>query len=173
MGSLDKSPGIPAQKYKRPTSGAYRPAVSDYKQTKKKTRPTIRLDESVIGENYMISENEKVYNPNKTNFGIITPKYDYSYEAISNIITPFGKNIFQLAGLPRHVLLLAFLPFFPIMLLFTASGGAAFFVTTGVEWVLSFLLPEVRQVTFGTIWISLTFLFFSPVIYFTIRLFVD
>jgi hypothetical protein len=40
-----------------------------------------------------------------------------------------------LLGLPRHTLMLALLPFFPVMLLFTASGGLAFFVTAGIEFI--------------------------------------
>jgi hypothetical protein len=41
----------------------------------------------------------------------------------------------DLLGLPRHTLMLALLPFFPVMLLFTASGGLAFFVTAGIEFI--------------------------------------
>ena len=40
-----------------------------------------------------------------------------------------------LLGFPRHILMLALLPFFPVMLLFTASGGLAFFVTAGIEFI--------------------------------------
>jgi hypothetical protein len=40
-----------------------------------------------------------------------------------------------LFGFPRHTLMLALLPFFPVMLLFTVSGGLAFFVTAGIEFI--------------------------------------
>ena len=41
---------------------------------------------------------------------------------------------------PRHILLLVLLPFFPLMLLFTASGGISFFVTAAIEVVLRLVL---------------------------------
>ena len=37
----------------------------------------------------------------------------------------------------------------------------------------SLILGNVRSVTFGRVWVGFTFLFFSPVIYFTVSLFVD
>ena len=37
----------------------------------------------------------------------------------------------------------------------------------------SLILGDVRDVTFGRVWVGFTFLFFSPVIYFTITLFID
>ena len=39
----------------------------------------------------------------------------------------------SLPRLPRHILALALIPFFPAMLLFTVSGGLAFFATAGFE----------------------------------------
>ena len=41
----------------------------------------------------------------------------------------------SLTGPPRHLLMLALIPFFPAMLLFTASGGLAFFATAGIELI--------------------------------------
>ena len=35
------------------------------------------------------------------------------------------------------------------------------------------MLPPVRKATFGPAWVGLTFLFFSPVIFYTVRLFID
>ena len=72
---------------------------------------------------------------------IISNKDHFSYQAYINLPGP-GRNIFQLLGLPRHILILGLIPFFPAMLLFTASGGAAFFVTTGVEFVLRWCSVE-------------------------------
>jgi len=91
----------------------------------------------------------------------------------SSLSDRIDLNPLPLIGLPRHALLLVFLPFFPVMLLFTASGGLAFFVTSIVEFFASLILGDVRDVTFGRVWVGFTFLFFSPVIYFIITLFID
>ena len=79
--------------------------------------------------------NQSSKNENEIITDIIAEKDDYSYEALSNIPGP-GDKIYKFLGLPRHILILALIPFFPVMLFFTASGGAAFFVTTGIEFLL-------------------------------------
>ena len=61
-----------------------------------------------------------------------------NYEHVFNDIhTRKGEDLkkIPLIGLPRHILMLALLPLFPVMLLFTASGGLAFFVTAGIEFI--------------------------------------
>ena len=46
-------------------------------------------------------------------------------------------KIYKLFGLiPRYGYLLTFVPFFPVMFLFTGSGGLAFFITAVSETVL-------------------------------------
>ena len=46
-------------------------------------------------------------------------------------------NNYQLFGfVPRYGYLLTFVPFFPVMFLFTGSGGLAFFITAASEMVL-------------------------------------
>ena len=139
--SIDETTWIPTNKEREPTSivsgGMHqnkdrRPAsiVNSYH------KPAINQRRPAIIESHVKSDHEMV--SHVMNVDVISPKDDYSYATLTNIIRPYGKNIFQLAGLPRHVLILALLPLFPVMLLFTASGGAAFFVTTGVEWVLRY-----------------------------------
>ena len=56
------------------------------------------------------------------------------YQLIDNRKEQEVKKI-PFLGIPRHFLMLALIPFFPVMLLFTASGGLAFFVTAGIEFV--------------------------------------
>ena len=60
--------------------------------------------------------------------------YDHGINDINTRKEEDLKTI-PLLGLPRHTLMLAIIPFFPVMLLFTASGGLAFFVTAGIEFI--------------------------------------
>ena len=92
------------------------------------------MNESYLKTNHDIGKiNQSVQN--ETTGDIISEKDDNGYAALSNIDVP-GDNQYNFLGLPRHILILGLIPFFPVMLLFTASGGAAFFVTTGVEFVM-------------------------------------
>ena len=56
------------------------------------------------------------------------------YQLIDNRKEQEVKKI-PFLGIPRHFLMLVLIPFFPVMLLFTTSGGLAFFVTAGIEFV--------------------------------------
>ena len=55
-----------------------------------------------------------------------------------------GKtNNYKLFGfIPRYGYLLTFVPFFPVMFLFTGSGGLAFLITALSEMVLRFDIPH-------------------------------
>merc|ERR1712025_731135 len=98
--------------------------------------------------------------------------HDNGNDIINTRITK-EPELKKILNIPRHIFMLALLPLFPTMLLFTASGGVAFFATAAIEFLSSLVLNEVRTETFGKIWIGFTFLFFSPVIYFTLRVFIN
>ena len=52
-------------------------------------------------------------------------------------------NNYKLFGfIPRYAYLLTFVPFFPVMFLFTGSGGLAFFITAFSEMVLRLYFPQ-------------------------------
>ena len=84
--------------------------------------------------------------------------------------------------IPRHGYLLLFLPFFPIILVFVSANGVAFFITGFLETLLRYMdlyvdgkkrnhifssmLLNPSPELVGKIWISLTFVLFSPFIYF-------
>ena len=52
-------------------------------------------------------------------------------------------NHYKLLGfIPRYGYLLTFVPFFPVMFLFTGSGGLAFFITAISEMVLRLDIPD-------------------------------
>ena len=92
------------------------------------------ISESYVKTNHDIGKiNQSV--ENQTTGDIISEKDDNSYAALSHI-AGLEDTQYNFLGLPRHILILGLLPFFPVMLLFTASGGAAFFVTTGLEFVM-------------------------------------
>ena len=119
----------------RTTVSKNRPGTPPTRLERNPTKQTVNAVKPAISEGYVNTENDKLDSVGNEDYELINAKQDYSYEALSNIAGP-GRNIFQLLGLPRHVLLLGFIPLFPLMLLFTASGGAAFFLTTGVEFIL-------------------------------------
>ena len=88
------------------------------------------ISESYFKTNHDIGKiNQSV--ENGTIEDTISEKDGHGYGALSNIEVP-GDNQYNFLGLPRHILILGLIPFFPVMLLFTASGGAAFFVTMGL-----------------------------------------
>ena len=92
------------------------------------------MSESYVKNNNDIGKiNQSV--ENETTEDIISEKDDNSYAALSHIAN-LEDTQYNFLGLPRHILILGLLPFFPVMLLFTASGGAAFFVTTGLEFIM-------------------------------------
>jgi hypothetical protein len=72
---------------------------------------------------------------NETTGHTISEKDDNGYAALSNIYV-LRDNQYNFLVLPRHILIMGLIPFFPVMLLYTASGGAAFFVTTGREFLM-------------------------------------
>ena len=95
------------------------------------------ISESYVKTNHDIAKlNQSV--ENETIEDTISEKDGHGYGALSNIDVP-GDNQYNFLGLPRHILILGLIPFFPVMLLFTASGGAAFFVTTGLEFVMRWI----------------------------------
>ena len=62
---------------------------------------------------------------------------------LSSLVSPSDRketvqtNKYKLFGfIPRYGYLLTFIPFFPVMFLFTGSGGLAFFITAASEMIL-------------------------------------
>ena len=92
------------------------------------------ISESYVKTNHDIGKINKTVE-NETKKDNISEKDDIGYEVLSKIDVPVD-NQYSFLGLPRHILILGLIPFFPVMLLFTASGGAAFFVTTGIEFIM-------------------------------------
>ena len=86
----------------------------------------METDDDHLSENHNLSFQNEVYSD------IIKDNNDQNYELIDRIKESDLKTFL---GLPRHTLMLALIPFFPAMLLFTASGGLAFFVTAGIEFL--------------------------------------
>ena len=74
---------------------------------------------------------------------IISEKEDSEY--VTTVDTSYASDGLTAFGVPRHILILGLIPFFPVMLLFTASGGAAFFATTAIEFVLRFVVDLIYR----------------------------
>ena len=62
------------------------------------------------------------------------------------------------------------IPEYDLAVIFAVVSKSSFLVTA---FCCSLILGDVRSITFGRVWVGFTFLFFSPVIYFTVRLFID
>ena len=74
---------------------------------------------------------------------IISEKEDIEY--VTTVDTTYPSDGLTAFGVPRHILILGLIPFFPVMLLFTVSGGAAFFATTAIEFVLRFVVDLIHR----------------------------
>ena len=119
---------------------------------------------------------------------ITSENSDLEKLTLNPLIIKSTKESEKLFGvIPRHGYLLFFLPFFPIILVFVSANGVAFLLTGFLETLLrytfecsinsvctyskeiiyfSLLMLNPSPELFGKIWISLTFVMFSPFLYF-------
>jgi hypothetical protein len=91
-----------------------------------------------------LSEQHEVYSD-------ITNENDNYNHKVINKIKEDGLKTMSLLGPPRHILMLVLIPFFPVMLLFTASGGLAFFVTAGIEFIARLVQYSQASGQFSTV----------------------
>ena len=88
----------------------------------------LEQSENEVGKNEKV-QNNKLYIERDKNLGS-----DIGHDIISTRIRK-EPELKKILDIPRHILMLALIPLFPTMLLFTASGGVAFFATAGIEFL--------------------------------------